>query len=117
METLLKSKGLWQYTETAILDPTDDQAQFVVDGKKDKVVGVITNYISCEIHFHISGINCPHQFWKKMKSLSNRFDEIHVMQLERKLISLDTHSFDRIEDYLVHVKEIQLKLGKYGKNY
>jgi hypothetical protein len=41
----------------------------------------------------------------------------HVMQLEKELISLDPHSFDRIEDYLVCVKELQLKLGECGKNY
>jgi hypothetical protein len=39
------------------------------------------------------------------------------MQLEKELISLDPHSFERMEDYLVHVKELQLKLGECGKNY
>ena len=49
MEILLKSKGLWQYTKVAILDPIDVHEKFVVDGKKDEVVGVITSYISWEI--------------------------------------------------------------------
>jgi hypothetical protein len=49
METLLKRKGLWQYTKVAISEPTDDHANFVVDGKKDEVVGVIMTYISREI--------------------------------------------------------------------
>jgi hypothetical protein len=39
------------------------------------------------------------------------------MQLEKELIYFDPHSFDIIEDYLAHVKELQLKLGEYGKNY
>jgi hypothetical protein len=34
METLLKIKGLWQYTKVEIIDPTNDQVKFVVDGKK-----------------------------------------------------------------------------------
>jgi hypothetical protein len=38
------------------------------------------------------------------------------MQLEKYLISLDPHSFDRI-DYLAHVKELQLKFGEYGKYF
>jgi hypothetical protein len=80
-------------------------------------VGVITMYILWEIHFHISGIDFPHQVWKKMELFFNRFDESHVVQLEKELISLDPHSFDKIEDYLAHVKEIQLNLGKCGKNY
>jgi hypothetical protein len=63
METLLKSKGLWKYTKTVIPDPMDDQMKFVVDGKKDEVVGVITTYISWEIQFHTSGINFPHQVY------------------------------------------------------
>jgi hypothetical protein len=46
METLLKSKGLWKYTKVVIPDPTDASAKFVIDGKKDEVVGVITTYIS-----------------------------------------------------------------------
>jgi hypothetical protein len=51
METLLKSKGLWKYMKTVILDPIDDQEKFIVDGNKDEVVGVIMTYISWEIHF------------------------------------------------------------------
>jgi hypothetical protein len=39
------------------------------------------------------------------------------MQLEKELISLDPHSFQRMEDYLVCVKKLQLKLGDCGKNY
>jgi hypothetical protein len=39
------------------------------------------------------------------------------MQLEKELISLDPHFFDIIEDYLVRVKELQLKLGECGNNY
>jgi hypothetical protein len=100
-----------------IPDPTDDHEKFIVDGKKDEVVGVIMTYISWEIWFHLSGIDFPHQVWKKLKSLFDRVDESHVMQLEKELISLDPHSFDRIEDYLAHVKELQLKLGECGKNY
>jgi hypothetical protein len=46
METLLKSKGLFQYMKTVILDPTDDQEIFYVDGKKDEAIGIITTYIS-----------------------------------------------------------------------
>jgi hypothetical protein len=44
-----------------IPDPTDDQVSFIVDGKKHEVMGVIMTYISWEISFHTSGINCPHQ--------------------------------------------------------
>jgi hypothetical protein len=39
------------------------------------------------------------------------------MELEKELISLDPHSFDIIEDYLAHVKELQLKLSEFGKKY
>lgn len=49
METLLKSKGLWQYTKVCILDPSDAQVKVIMDKKKDEVVGVITTYISREI--------------------------------------------------------------------
>jgi hypothetical protein len=87
-----------------IQEPTYVQAKFVVDGKKDEVVWVIMTYILQEFHFHISGIDFPHH-------------EIHIMELEKELISLNPHSFDRIEDYLAHVKELQLKLEKCGKNY
>jgi hypothetical protein len=46
METLLKSKGFWQYMKTMnILDPTNDQAKFIFDRQKDEVVYVITTYI------------------------------------------------------------------------
>jgi hypothetical protein len=39
------------------------------------------------------------------------------MQLEKELISLNPRSFNKMEDYLAHVKELQLKLSECGKNY
>jgi hypothetical protein len=96
MEVLLKSKGLWKYKKTVIPDPIVDWENFDVDGNKDEVVGVIMTYILREIHFHISGIKFPHKVWNKLKSLFDRVDEIHVMQLEKEFISLDPHSFHRI---------------------
>lgn len=39
------------------------------------------------------------------------------MQIEKELISLYPHSFYRIEYYLSHLKEIQLKLGECGKDF
>jgi hypothetical protein len=89
-----------------IPDPTNNQENFFVDGKKDEVVGVITTYILREIQFHLSGINFPHQVWKNLKSLFDQVDESHIMQLEKELISLSPHSFEIIEDYLTRVKEI-----------
>jgi hypothetical protein len=100
-----------------ILDPTDDHAKFIVYGKEDEVVGVITTYISWEICFHINGIDFPHQLWKNLNSFFNRVDESHIMQFEKELISLDPHSFDIIDDYLTCVQELHLKLGKCGNNY
>jgi hypothetical protein len=58
-----------------------------------------------------------HLVWKKLKTLFDRVDESHVMQLEKELISLDPHSFERMEDYLACVKELQLKLSECGENY
>jgi len=99
-----------------ILDPIDGQGNFIVDGKKDENVGVITNYILQEIHFRLSGIDCPHQVLKKFKSLFNKVDESHIMQLE-ELINFYPHSFEKIEDYLACVKEPQLKLDECGNNF
>lgn len=45
METLLKSKGLWQYMKATIPDLKDDQVKFVIHGKKYEAIWVITNYI------------------------------------------------------------------------
>jgi hypothetical protein len=69
METLMNIKGLWKYTKIMILDPTNDQENSIVDGKKDGTVGVIMTYISWDIHFHIIGIDHHHQIWNKLKSL------------------------------------------------
>jgi hypothetical protein len=86
--------------------PKDDQVKFVTDEKKDEDVGVIITYISWDIFFHTRGINCPHEVWKKLKSLFDKFYESQVMQFKKELFSLDLHSFKRIEDYLAHVKEL-----------
>jgi hypothetical protein len=52
-----------------------------------------------------------------MKSLFNIVDESHIMNIEKESVSLNPHSFQKIEDYLAHVKELTLKLGECGKNY
>jgi hypothetical protein len=52
-----------------------------------------------------------------LKSFFYKFDEIQIVQLEKDLISLNPHSFERIEEYLVHVKEMWMKLGEWGENF
>ena len=79
METLLKSKGLWQYTKTLIPDLIDDQAKFGVNEKMNEVVGILTTYISREIRFHTSDINCPCVVRNKLKSLFDKVNESQVM--------------------------------------
>ena len=105
METLLKSKALSQITKTTIPDPKHDQQKFVLDGKKDKTMEVITTCILREIHFHTSGIDCPHKVWNELKNLFDKFDKIQVTNIKKELISLDPLPFEIIEDYLSHVKE------------
>jgi hypothetical protein len=83
METLFKSKGLWQYSKTVIPVLTNNQMKFDVDIKKDEVVGVIMTYISWEIQFHTGGINFPHQVWKNLKSLFDKENGRQVMKFEK----------------------------------
>ena len=49
METLLKSKGIWKCIKVSILDSTDGQETFFIDGQKDEAIGVIITYISWDI--------------------------------------------------------------------
>ena len=39
------------------------------------------------------------------------------MKIENELIYLDPHPFERIENYLACVKELQLKLDECGKDF
>jgi len=75
MESLLKSKVLWSFTKTMIPNLKDDKHKFVIDGRKDEVLGVITTYIFREIHFHTSGNDYPNKLWKKIKNLFDKTDE------------------------------------------
>jgi len=100
-----------------IRDPTNDQENFDLDWNKDEDVGVIMNYISQNIWFHLYGIDLPHQLWRKMKLLFHWVNISHVMQLVKQLISLDPHSFDRMEEYLACVNKIHMQFGKCGNNY
>ena len=58
-----------------IPDLSNAQENFSIDGKKDATIGIITTYISCEIRFHTSGIDFPHEVWKKRNSLYDKVDE------------------------------------------
>jgi hypothetical protein len=60
----------------------DKQKNFI-DGKKAEDVGVITTYISREIHFHISMIDCPNQFWMKLKNYSIRLMKVMPIILRK----------------------------------
>lgn len=51
-------------------------------------------------------IDCPHAIWKKLKIMFDKFDERQVMHMDKELISMDPHSFERIEDYLACIKEL-----------
>jgi hypothetical protein len=110
METFAENQRALAIYQGHYSYPKDDQVIFVIDVKKYEAFGVIMTYISWEIHFHTSGIKFPHEVWKKLKSLLDKVDESQVMQLEKELIYLDPHSFERIKDYLACVKELQLKL-------
>jgi hypothetical protein len=46
METLLTSKGLWQYTKVVIIDTKYALEKFTTDGNKDEAIGANTTYIS-----------------------------------------------------------------------
>ena len=115
MYMFLKCKCLWKHTMDVIPDPYNASTIFFIGKNKDEDVGVIVTHILQEIQFHTSGIECPHEIWKKMKSLFNKVEGSLVMQREKELISLDPHSFERIEDYLACINELQLKLGKCRK--
>lgn len=39
------------------------------------------------------------------------------MQIEKEFLSLDPLSFERIEDYLAHIKELQWNWGECSKNF
>ena len=65
--------------KVSIPNPSNSQEKFVIERKKDEVVGVITTYMSRAIQFHTSGIDFPHEVWKKLKSLFDKVDENRVM--------------------------------------
>ena len=75
METLLKNKGLWKYMKTIIVDFMDVDGEFIIDVKNDDVVAVIIAYISREICFQTSGIDCPDSVWNKSKSMFNKVND------------------------------------------
>ena len=58
-----------------ILDLSNAHEKFVINGKKDEDVKVITTYMSCDIWFHTSGINYHHEVQKKLKSLFDKVNE------------------------------------------
>jgi hypothetical protein len=60
-ENPTKEKMTTSVYESCDLDAKNDQAKFVVDGKKDEDVEVTTTNISWEIMFHLNGINCHNQ--------------------------------------------------------
>jgi len=75
----INDKIIKKYTKDVIPYLKDDQVKFVIDIKKYEFVGVIMTYIYREIFFHTSGVDCPHEVWKKMKYLFDRVDESQVM--------------------------------------
>lgn len=75
------------------------------------------NYIYQKISFHRPRIDFPHAAWKKTNLVFEKVDKSQVIQIEKEMISLDLHSFKRIEDYMDCVKDSQSKLGECWKNF
>jgi hypothetical protein len=68
-----------------VQNPKDEHENFIVNGKKDRVVGVMTTYISREIFFHASRINYQNQATKKSTTLFNKINKSHIMQIEQEI--------------------------------
>ena len=85
-----------------VLDPKDEHNKLIINGKKDKCIGIMTTYISREIYFHISRINYPNQLRKKLKNTFYKNNETQGNLIEKELISLNHVSLENIEDYLAH---------------
>ena len=81
METLLKSKGIWNFINISIADSNDAEDNFSINRKNVEVMGIIMTYILRDIFFHTREINCPHVIWTKMKTLFNKINEGEVMQI------------------------------------
>jgi hypothetical protein len=83
METPLNRKVLWEFTKMTVPYPKANEYKFIIDGKKDTVVGYIMSYVSKNIFFCTRRINYLNHFFKKRKFLFNNTDESLVMKIEQ----------------------------------
>jgi hypothetical protein len=92
IETLLKSKALWQFSKITVPNPKDDHHKFVIN-KKDETVGVVMTDISKEICFHTRKIDCSNVVWKKLKtSFVKTNDDAGASQIPKTSVE-PTHVF------------------------
>ena len=102
METLLKSKGLWKYTKTSILEMKDDKTKFV---KKDEVVWVITTSSLQRYNFTLVVLIVIMLFSRSWSTFWQSQESLGYVDKER-IDLFWSHSFDMIEDYLARVNKL-----------
>jgi hypothetical protein len=89
-------------------EPTDSKKKSKWDDKNDETYQLFRMPISCDLMFHLQGINDPDEAWEKLHSVFGKHNIIRAHQGENQLMNLSPNDFSCIEDYLSKFKTLLL---------
>ena len=79
-----------------------------------KALGDICLGIDDKIMYQIKKCSTSKEAWDTLKNLNDKVSDEDVFKIEDELISLDPKSFDSIQDFIIKVNELRMKLIDCG---
>ena len=79
-----------------------------------KSLGDICLGVDDKIMYHIKKSSTSKKVWDTLKNLYDKVFEEEIFKIEDELVSLDPKSFDSIQDFIIKVNELRMKLTDCG---
>ena len=76
----------------------------------DEAFGFLFLLISKDLHFHVTGLKNPKEFWDKIVDLFEKQDDMRIYRLENELISLHPNNFETLNELFTKFKHLVLQL-------
>ena len=110
MEIQLYSRGLYRVTMNTELEPNVAAEKIKYWNKMDEAYDFLFLSISKDLIFHILRLKTPKEIWDHLSTLFDKQYYLWIYQLEKELISLNSGSFESMNDFFTKFKHLLLQL-------
>ena len=110
--------GVSQYVDGTLSKPIGDQVSTseITDWQimYRKALGDICLGVEDKIIYQIWNSSTSKEAWDTLQNLYGKVSEEDVFKIEDELVSLDPNTFDSIQDFIIKMNELKMKLDDCG---